>query len=173
MSPTWPAFFLPVVCASGTLPADIWRQPAVAHAMKLRAALALRNYYSFFTLYTGTRSSACSTFEQSVTVVFLLTECPHQGTALASKLLPYVRFEALMVMHRAYRPANVDVAFLCRQMRFASLEDCRRFVTSCGAVLSADGDSLVTTSGQLKQPSAKDSAVEDEAADRSVTHSIV
>jgi hypothetical protein len=70
--------------------------PSVAHALAVRAALAVEDYPAFFRLYAT---------------------APHLGRALMDLCMSRVRFGALNSFCKAFRP-SVSVAFLLRVLGF-------------------------------------------------------
>jgi hypothetical protein len=80
----------------GALTAADRREPAVAHALAVRRAVALDDYHAFFRLAART---------------------PNLGGALVALLTPAMRGRALLRMARAYRP-RLSVDLVERQLAF-------------------------------------------------------
>ncbi len=73
-------------------------QPAVAHALAVRAALAAQGYRRFFSLYAS---------------------APALGRALMDIYVPKLRFDALGVVVKAFKP-SVPLPFLAHMLGFAA-----------------------------------------------------
>lgn len=71
--------------------------PFVAHALKVRVAVADNDYHAFFRL---------------------LNECPNHGVYLMDNMIPQMRSVGLKCMMKAYRP-SLSVGFLLTELGFA------------------------------------------------------
>merc|ERR1740133_331541 len=91
--------------------------------MAIRAAVLSDNYVCFFRM--------CH-------------DCPFETHLLTSKLTPHMRFRALTIISRTYRPTKFPLISLQRILEFDSLQECSTFATHRGAVLTSDGKSLNT-----------------------------
>lgn len=98
---------------------------AINHALQVREAIAENDYHAFFKL----RRNA-----------------PRLGGLLMNQMVPELRYSALQMICKAYRP-EIEVAFVLKELGFVSdakvIEDTieygTKWVLSCGCVLSDDG----------------------------------
>mmetsp|Transcript_54888 Transcript_54888/g.81663 ORF Transcript_54888/g.81663 Transcript_54888/m.81663 type:complete len:322 (+) Transcript_54888:373-1338(+) len=108
--------------------------PSIAHALKVRVAVAEYDYHSFFRLQDS---------------------CPNMGAYLMDYLVPTVRQAALQRVCRAYRP-SVEMLFLLPELGFDAdlpeeLELGKEFLQSCGCKLSEDGSEILTKESVLRE----------------------
>ena len=101
------------------------QDPAIRHALKVRLAVAERDYHNFF---------------------ILLSSCPNLGGKLMDLMVPTVRNWALQRICRAYRP-TAPVAFVLKELGLGvdegdQLEDGKKYLLSCGCILSEDGKEI-------------------------------
>ncbi|EGD89404.1 hypothetical protein H112_03025 [Trichophyton rubrum D6] len=80
--------------------------PAVSHALAVRAALAMGNYHRFFQLYLDT---------------------PNMGAYLMDMFVDRERLAALACICKAYKP-DVNIRFITEELGFESDEQSARFV---------------------------------------------
>jgi len=85
---------------------DVRKDPAVAHALKVRQAFAMRNYHAFFKLYYSAYNMGCYIME------FVFDK---------------LRMEALYKYTKIYRP-EIEVSFLQKELGFDSIQDCRSYL---------------------------------------------
>jgi hypothetical protein len=97
-------------------------------------------------------------------------DCQFHGVHLLARITPTIRFGALQIICRSYRPSRVPLEFVRTELGLDTVEECAEFVESCGAVVAPSGNELSTKeSTSLRMPDADD----DDSAARGVTHSIV
>jgi tRNA splicing endonuclease len=105
--------------------------PMVQHALAVRGACCsdLLDYHLFFRLRK---------------------ECPSQGAShLMERIVPPLRYKALQRICKGYRPTSVDTVFVLKELGFdvkrkRDVNLGRKWLHSCGCVLSEDGWDLVT-----------------------------
>lgn len=93
------------------------QDPAVTHALRVRKALAMKDYHLFFSLYEAT---------------------PNLGQHIMQKLLKTVRVEALRRIVKAYRP-TISLPFVLRELLFETDENGVAFLQACGVVFTPQG----------------------------------
>eukprot|EP00808_Paulinella_micropora_P007297 g13494.t1 len=98
------------------------KRPPVAYVLRIREALALKNYHAFFHLYPDT---------------------PYMGKCFLDVMLPSLRVRALETMCYSYKP-KIPLDFLTTELRMEDVEACREFVLACGGVLTPNGEALDT-----------------------------
>ncbi len=105
-----------------SLTPELWNDPAIAHAARIREAVASMDYHSFFRLRR---------------------QCPNLGAFLVDRMVPLIRFNALQRICKAYRPM-VELPFVLSELGFNSSEmaDGNAWLESCGCVLQ---DGMVST----------------------------
>ena len=106
-----------------TLTPEHRQDPSVAHALKVRSAVADHNYHLFFRLRA---------------------KCPTKSAKdLMEFMLPNVRQWALHRICKAYRP-TVSIEFVLVELGFAEkeFENATKWLESCGIVLSDDKTSV-------------------------------
>jgi len=101
-----------------------WRDPAVAHALDVREAMALNDYRNFLRLYA---------------------RVPNMGAYIMDLFVDKVRLSTLKIMCKAYRP-TVLVEFLQKGLGFDDAVDCVLFLKEHSAVFSSDQQSIDTRS---------------------------
>ena len=99
-------------------------QPAIAHVLDLRKAVAASDFYHFLRAYRRT---------------------PYKGVSLLQHLALPMRLHALTVLVRAYKPTRVRLDIFQNALGFDSRAECAVYVTSCGAVISEDGEVRLCT----------------------------
>ena len=108
--------------------------PAIAHACKVREAVALGDYLSFFRLHEAS---------------------PNLGHYLTDRIVPTMRFRALQRVAKAYRP-SVELKFCLQQVGFvdspSSLVEGKDWLTRCGCVL--EGEEFMTKDSDIHEPEA-------------------
>jgi hypothetical protein len=107
---------------------DQRRHPAVAHALKVREAMACEDYLSFFRLHNCT------------------TNVGHQLTSL---IVPTIRLRGLRRMAKAYRP-TLDLQVCTQQLGFDSAEEGKQWLIRCGCVI--DGPMISMQDSVIQEP---------------------
>jgi SAC3 family protein LENG8/THP3 len=109
--------------------------PAIAHACKVREAVALGDFLSFFRLHDA---------------------CPNRGQYLTARIVPTVRYRAVQRIAKAYRP-SVETNFCLRQLGFnesaAQQEEGVQWMESCGCVL--EGNEFIAKDTIIHEPQAE------------------
>jgi hypothetical protein len=107
------------------MPAFAWNAVPVKHALRVREALALGNYATFFRLHAHT---------------------PNMGGYILDMFSNCVRIDAASKILRAYRP-TIPVPMLAKQLGFFDDEKkCQVFCTKLGLVFNTQGDCLCRAS---------------------------
>ena len=102
--------------------------PSIAHALKVRVAVADNDYHSFFRLQD---------------------KCPNLGAYLMDMMIGHIRAIGLQCMVKAYRP-SLSVKFILQELGFSvngdelDLEEGLSWLKHCGCKLSDDGDTVLT-----------------------------
>eukprot|EP00742_Colponemidia_sp_Colp-10_P003296 GILJ01003508.1.p1 GENE.GILJ01003508.1~~GILJ01003508.1.p1 ORF type:complete len:705 (+),score=142.09 GILJ01003508.1:72-2186(+) len=91
------------------------RDPAVTHALKVRAAIALGNYHQLFKLYL---------------------DSPNMSGHLMDIFIDRARMWALQIISKAYRP-TVELEFLTKALAFDDVAECRKYLDTHGGVIPA------------------------------------
>jgi len=105
------------------------KSDAVKYALKVHFALKGGNYFEFFKL---------------------LKSAPYSSSFILLKLQDFVRFQALKLIAKGYRPSNVPVKFCAKQMNMKENEF-TEWARACGAVV--EDEKLVTKKiRSLKKP---------------------
>ncbi|KAJ2080668.1 hypothetical protein H4R24_002905 [Coemansia sp. RSA 988] len=91
--------------------------PAVEHALSVRAAMAAGNYHRFFKLYLAT---------------------PNMGGYLIDKFIARERCAALQKMCKAFRP-GLNVSFIANELAFDDIGACKEFLASLHIAISKGG----------------------------------
>jgi SAC3/GANP family len=89
------------------------RDPAVSHALQVRACIHLDNYHRFFQLYKHT---------------------PNLGNCILDMMIDARRLHALQRVCRAYKP-SVPVDFIVQELAFESGEEGEDIMRKAGCVL--------------------------------------
>lgn len=89
------------------LPCDSLKHPVIDHALKVRRAWSLNNYYRFFCLYKT---------------------APAMSAKIMDWYVDRCRKQALKIMMKSYRP-TLSPEFICAQLAFDSVEACTEFAT--------------------------------------------
>lgn len=105
---------------------------AVAHALRVREALALDNYHAFFRLYR---------------------DAPNMGTYLMDLVVDKVRLTALERIVKAFKP-TVEVEHLQVELGFSDEAQCREMLGNAGAVYNEEGDKLDCKATKVIKPEA-------------------
>lgn len=113
--------------------------PVIAHALKVRVAVAEFDYHAFFSLQDS---------------------APKMGAYLMDYLVPQVRQAALQRMHKAYRP-SVPVKHVLKELGFDNDDpqdaaDGRQWLQSCGCKLTEDQETFLTKDSILKESDLAD-----------------
>lgn len=101
---------------------------AIAHALKVRVAVAEFDYHAFFRLSKESPTS--------------------HGVYLLKKMEPGMRQSALYRMCKAYRP-SLSIHHVLGEVGLENTEDGRKWLESCGCVL--DGDLVVTSNTVVRE----------------------
>eukprot|EP00545_Synedropsis_sp_CCMP1620_P011509 CAMPEP_0119013544 /NCGR_PEP_ID=MMETSP1176-20130426/8503_1 /TAXON_ID=265551 /ORGANISM="Synedropsis recta cf, Strain CCMP1620" /LENGTH=670 /DNA_ID=CAMNT_0006966641 /DNA_START=67 /DNA_END=2079 /DNA_ORIENTATION=- len=112
-------------------------EPGIAHALKVRSAVADFDYHAFFRL---------------------LKKCPRTGlVSMMDFLVPTVRHWSLHRMCKAYRP-SVPVEFVLSELGFEKdgFEHASKWLESCGCVLSQDRQTLETKDSTFRESDWKE-----------------
>lgn len=130
-----------VMCVNGGGSADLFKtmlsvthtqqheNPIIRHALAVRRASSIGDYYNFFRLYR---------------------ECPNRwAKCLMDGLVAAVRFEGLKCIAKSYRPAPVSVDFVLQQLGFHEVKDGRKWLLSCGCKLSKDDKDVLTRDTEI------------------------
>ncbi|KAL6074489.1 Leukocyte receptor cluster member 8 [Balamuthia mandrillaris] len=103
----------------------------VSHALKVREAMALSNYYSFFRLY------------QSV---------PNMGVYIMDLFVDEMRLSALRIICKAYRP-SMPVKIVKKELAFSSMKQCVKFLRTRKAVITRNSDGELEMDTKASYPS--------------------
>ena len=114
--------------------------PAIQHALQVRAAVADVDYHKFF---------------------LLVETCPNLGGKLLKLMIPTIRHQALQRICRAYRP-TAEVKYVLQEIGLLhdsagvdpdkkKLEDGKAFLLSCGCILSDDGLEIKTKESTVRE----------------------
>lgn len=128
------------------------QDPLIKHALAVREACCsgILDYHAFFRLHRECASGSSNVSKSQL--IYLL-----------DRIVPAMRYNALLVMCKGYKPSTVEVNFLLKELGFdtgskSKKEDGRTWLISCGCVLSDDGMELQTKDtvvhesvGELKQ----------------------
>lgn len=103
--------------------------PAIAHALKVREALAFGDYHQFFRLHENT---------------------PNLGRYLTGLILPTMRIRALRRMAKAYRPL-LELAVCLRRLGFETAPDeGKKYLVDCGCVIA--GSDVIMKDSTIHEP---------------------
>ncbi|EST08838.2 BAG domain protein [Kalmanozyma brasiliensis GHG001] len=86
-------------------------EPAVAHALQVRAALVTGNYHSFFKLYT---------------------DAPNMNAYIMDHFVERERINALLIMSKCYRP-SIPLTFIAEELAFQDVSEANEFLTANAA----------------------------------------
>ncbi|KAJ2358753.1 hypothetical protein IWW50_000536 [Coemansia erecta] len=92
------------------------QDPAVGHALSVRASMAAGNYHRFFKLYLA---------------------APNMGGYLIDKFIDRERCASLQRMCKAFRP-RLSVAVIAKELAFAKVSECKKFLTGLKIAISED-----------------------------------
>ena len=117
-----------------SLTASQRKDPAIQHALQVRAAVADVDYHKFFRLNETS---------------------PNLGDKLMGLMVPTVRHLALQRICRAYRPV-AEVSHVLQEIGLPTtsakaLEDGKTFLLSCGCVLNDDGSEIMTKDSTVRE----------------------
>jgi hypothetical protein len=106
------------------------QDPAIAHALQVREAVAASDYLQFFRLHKRS---------------------PNLGRYLTERMVPTMRMRGLRRLVKAYRPL-LEIEFCLRQIGFeaSSVEEGKEWLTTCGCVL--EGPDVVTKDTTVHEP---------------------
>ncbi|RKP21570.1 hypothetical protein ROZALSC1DRAFT_27025 [Rozella allomycis CSF55] len=99
---------------------------AVSHALKVKSAISISDYYSLSQLYN---------------------EAPNMGVYLMDHFMPRERFKAIVSICKAYRP-NIDVSYICKVLAFESTSECLKFLQELDLIL-VENYTLLDTKSSL------------------------
>jgi hypothetical protein len=103
---------------------------AIKHALKVREAVADMDYHAFFRLRKGV---------------------PNLGNHLMDQIVPGLRYNALQIICKAYKP-EVELSFALEELGFgSSLEVGQAWLLSCGCVFSEDKKTWNTKDSVLRE----------------------
>lgn len=88
-------------------------EPAVEHALQVRAALVTGNYHSFFQLYT---------------------DAPNMNAYIMDHFVERERVNALHIMSKCYRP-SIALSFIAEELAFQDVAAADEFLTAKGAAV--------------------------------------
>jgi len=119
--------------------------PAIQHALRVRVAVTDVDYHAFFRL---------------------LRECPNLGRYLMDRIVPSLRYNALLRICKSYRP-SVETEFILSELGFlvtskssndddgvSSNEDLEygiEWLLSCGVLLSDDKEKILTAESAVHE----------------------
>ncbi|KAJ9474970.1 Protein THP3 [Pseudozyma hubeiensis] len=86
-------------------------EPAVEHALQVRAALVTGNYHSFFQLYT---------------------DAPNMNAYIMDHFVERERINALLIMSKCYRP-SIALSFIADELAFQDVAEADEFLSAKGA----------------------------------------
>lgn len=98
----------------------------------MRQTVHLSNYYRYFSQYK---------------------KLAGHGPLILAKITEEMRFVALKIIGKGYKPTPVDIAaFLVPSLDFDSVADATKFVKACGGVISPDGTQFLTGQSEIHSP---------------------
>lgn len=124
-------------------------QEHVAYCFRLRKAIELNDYYSFFKILER-------------------TEPPFLCSHILKKVFPFVRNMGLKTILAAYKPTKVDVSFIQRSLGFSSGLECIIFLTSRGMQFCEDQSKVDTTTSAFTEHAPEET--EEKKPAHGVTH---
>ena len=112
---------------------------AIHHALQVRVAVADMDYHAFFRIKQ---------------------DCPNLGGLLMDLMVPGLRHNALLRIGKAYRP-SVEIDFVLTELGFDITKDTekeygRKWLKSCGCILSEDGVSWNTKDSTVRESDLED-----------------
>ncbi|TKY88923.1 hypothetical protein EX895_002164 [Sporisorium graminicola] len=115
-------------------------EPAVEHALQVRAALVTGNYHSFFQLYT---------------------DAPNMNAYIMDHFVERERINALLIMSKCYRP-SIALSFIAEELAFQDVTEANEFLAANSAAVyleptPADLAALAPANGKKKKSKAKPS----------------
>lgn len=112
-------------------------EKAVKYGLELRETVVSNNYVEFFKIYK---------------------KAPHNATLLTLKLLPLMRFRALEVICRAYRPGKLEISSVREILQINTIKETQIYVTARGGVLDGTKKLLLTKESMIHKPVPQDEA---------------
>jgi len=109
---------------------DIANDKSVAHALRVRRAVAENDFLNFFRLHTSS---------------------PLMSSYLMDHMVPTIRFNALKAIVKSYRP-NISSKFLLSVIGFTDADEYEEgmaWLKSCGCVFNDDGTSLLVVESTI------------------------
>lgn len=94
------------------------QHPSVQHALQCRAAVATHNFYHFLQL-----------------VQHALHQC---STYLLDKMVTRVRWHAIQVLCRSFKPTRIPIEFVQQSLGFSTVDDAIEYAEACQAELTDD-----------------------------------
>eukprot|EP00934_Nitzschia_sp_Nitz4_P006987 Nitzschia sp. Nitz4//scaffold220_size35126//22240//24443//NITZ4_007834-RA/size35126-augustus-gene-0.36-mRNA-1//1//CDS//3329542541//6977//frame0 len=115
--------------------------PVITHALQVREAVSSMDFVRFFALHRRT---------------------PHLGHCLTSCMIPYMRYQALLYIVKAYRPAitlqerddgALEGGFPVQTfLGFSDLSECLDWLSSCGCILENNKLQTKESDGKVHRP---------------------
>ncbi|GAB5362525.1 hypothetical protein AAMO2058_000804700 [Amorphochlora amoebiformis] len=99
----------------------------------------------------------------------LLERAPFHTRYILDALVPGVRLRALRTIVKGYRPTQVSIAFVAKALNL-DVQECVKYVTACGAVLSPDKMKLMTKESLNIQAPVKEEPKDADDKRKGVTH---
>lgn len=127
------------------------KQPEVTYVTAgIRPALLGNDYVKFFKIWN---------------------KAPFKAQFLTAALLPHMRFRALEIIAKAYRPSKYPLDELQQLLQFENRDELLMFICKRGAVLTADGQFLDTKGSEIRKPHIEEVEEQlDKAKEAGVTH---
>jgi len=128
------------------------KEPGVHYVISgIRSALLNNNYVSFFKIWN---------------------KAPYKAQFLTAALLPHMRYRALEIISRSYKPTKFPMDELQQLLQFESRDELNAFVDKRGGVMTSDGQFLDTKSSEIHKPDEVEEVEEqlDKAKETGVTH---
>lgn len=104
--------------------------PALEHALQVREAVATSDYLQFFRLHK---------------------DVPNLGDRLTQRIAPTMRLRALKRITKAFRP-SLDLTVCTDWLGLGSIDECRRWIESCGGLTSESIFLTTESDGAVHEP---------------------
>jgi len=95
------------------------QQEPMMHALQIRNALSQGNYCRFFKLYH---------------------DAPNSGASLIDVFIDKIRILSLRNLVIGYIATGIDLNYLSLKLAFASIEECEKFLTEIGCIITTTAD---------------------------------